>query len=59
MQNILVWSLHLDFKSKILLEVLDDHHKERKLNAQSFLRVSRTRYVGGTADRTTRRSYPE
>lgn len=39
---------HLDFKCKILLEVLDDHHKERKFNAQSFLRVSRTRYVGRT-----------
>lgn len=48
---VLPLSLHLDFKCKILLEVLDDHHKERKLNAQSFLWVSRTGYVGRTVDR--------
>ena len=40
---------YLDFKGKILLEVLDNHYEKRKLDAQRLLRVCRTCYVGGTA----------
>lgn len=40
---------HLDLKGEILLQILDNHNKEGKLDAQCLLGVCRTCYVGGTA----------
>jgi len=33
---------HLNFKGEVFLQILDNHHQERKLDAESFLRVRRT-----------------
>lgn len=41
---------YLDLKGEILLQILDDHNKEGKLDAQCLLGVCRTCYVGGTVE---------
>merc|ERR1712070_761837 len=33
---------HLDLEGEVLLQILDDHHKERQLDPQSLLRVRRS-----------------
>lgn len=38
---------YLHFECKVFLQVLDDHHQEWKFDAERFLRVRRTRDVGG------------
>lgn len=44
--NVLVIQ-YLHFEGKILLQVFDDHDKERQFNPQRLLRVRRTRDVCG------------
>ena len=36
---------HLDFEGEVLLQVLDDHHQERQLDAERLLRVRRARNI--------------
>lgn len=47
---------YLDFKAEIFLEVLDDHNKKRKLDAQCLVGFCREWYVGGTASSSIRKN---